>query len=55
MSLVEILQNYGNVHVDDNHEVDDNERDKVDDGYEGMTAVAIGKIPVVGVTVRRSD
>ena len=31
MSLVEILQNNGNVHVDDNHKVDDDETDNEDE------------------------
>lgn len=31
MGLVEVLKNYGDVHVDYNHKINDNERDKVDD------------------------
>ncbi len=31
MGLVEVLENNGNVHVDYNHKINDNERDKVDD------------------------
>ena len=53
VGLVEVLQNDGDVHVDDNHEVDDDEGDKVDDGDEGEAAVAVGQVLVVGVAVRR--
>ena len=55
MSLIEILQDDGNVHVDDNHEVDNDERDEVDDGHEGMAAVAVGQPFVIWITVGRSD
>ena len=43
MGLIKILENDGDVHVDDNHEVDDDEGDKVDDGDEGKATIAIRK------------
>ena len=51
MSLIEILQNDGNVHVDHNHEVDDDERHKEDDGDEGEATVSVGQILVLWITV----
>ena len=51
VSLIEILQNDGNVHVDHNHEVDNDKGDKVDDGDEGEAAVSIRKVFVVRITV----
>ena len=53
MCLIEVLENDGDVHVDHNHEVDDDEGDKVDDGNKGESAIAIWKIFVVGITVWR--
>ena len=53
MSLIKILQNDGNVHVDHNHEVDNDEGDKVDDGDKGEATVSVGKMFVVRITVRR--
>ena len=53
MCLIEVLENDGDVHVDHNHEVDDDEGDKVDDGDKGESAIAIWKIFVVGITVWR--
>lgn len=49
--LVEVLQNDGNVHVDHNHVVDDDEAGEVDDGEEGVPAVAVRLVPVVGIAV----
>ncbi len=43
MGLVEVLENNGNVHVDYNHKVDNNERDKVDDWNKGKATVSIRK------------
>ena len=51
MSLIEILQNDGNVHVDHNHEVDNDKGDKVDDGDEGEATVAVWQILVLWITV----
>ena len=53
MSLIEILQNDGDVHVDHNHEVDNDKGDKVDDGNEWETTVSVGKVFVVWITIRR--
>ena len=53
MCLIEVLENDGNVHVDHNHEVDDDEGDKVDDGNKGEPTVTIWKIFVVWITVWR--
>ena len=53
MGLIEILQDDGDVHVDHDHEVDDDKGHKVDDGYEGEAAVPVGKLRVVRVTGRR--
>ena len=53
MSLIEILQNDGNIHVDDNHEVDNDKGDEVDDGNKREAAVSVWKILVVRVTVWR--
>jgi hypothetical protein len=55
MSLIEVLQDDGDVHVDDDHEVDDDEGDEEDDGDEGVAAVAVWKVFVVVITIRRSD
>ena len=55
MGLVEVLQDDGDVHVDDDHEVDDDERDKVYDGNKWVATVAIGQVPIVWVTVGRGD
>ena len=41
MSLIEILQNDGNVHVDDNHEIDDDKGDKINDRNKRMAAIAV--------------
>lgn len=41
MSLVEIFQDDGNVHVDDNHVVDDDEGDKVDDGHKRVATIPV--------------
>ena len=49
MGLIKILENDGDVHVDDNHEVDDDEGDKVDDGHEGETTISIWKTLLVGM------
>ena len=51
MSLIEILQNDGDVHVDDNHEVDDDKGDKVDDGDKREATVSVRKVFVVRITV----
>ena len=51
MGLVEVLQYDSNIHVDDYHEVDNDEGDKVDDGDKGEAAVSIGKVFVVRITV----
>ena len=53
MGLIEILQDDGDVHVDHDHEVDDDKGHKVDDGHEGEAAVPVGKLLVVRVTVWR--
>ena len=42
VSLVEVFQDDGNVHIDHNHEVDDDERHKEDDCYEGESTVSVG-------------
>ena len=52
MSLIKILENDGDIHVDDNHKVDDYKGYKVDDGHEGEAAVSIWKLLVVWVAVR---
>jgi hypothetical protein len=44
VGLVEVLEDDGDVHVDDNHEVDDDEGDKVDDGDEGEAAVPVWEV-----------
>ena len=49
MGLVEVLQDDGDVHVDDDHKVDDDEGDKVDDGHEGETTISIWKTLLVGM------
>ncbi len=54
MSLVEVLQDDGDVHVNDDHEVDDDEGDEKDDGDKGVATVAVGKVLVMVVTIRRS-
>ena len=41
MSLIEVLQDDGNVHVDHNHEIDNNEGDKIYDGHKRMTTIPI--------------
>ena len=53
MSLIEVLQDDGNVHVDHNHEVDNDKGDKVDDGDEGEATVSVWKMFVVRITVGR--
>ena len=53
MGLVEVLQDDGDVHVDDDHEVDDDEGDEVHDGHEGVAAVAVGEALEVGVAIGR--
>ena len=55
MSLVKVLQDDGDVHVDHDHEVDDDEGDEVDDGHERVAAVAVGQPFEVRIAVRRSD
>jgi hypothetical protein len=44
VGLVEVFQDDGDVHVDDNHEVDDDKRDKVDDGDKGEAAVPVRQV-----------
>ena len=53
MSLIKVLQDDGDVHVDDDHEVDYDKGHKVDDGHEGEAAVPVWKLLVVRVAVRR--
>ena len=53
MGLIEILQDDGDVHVDHDHEVDDDKGHKVDDGHEGKAAVPVRKLLIVRVTVGR--
>ena len=40
--LVKIFEDDGDVHVDDNHEVDDDKRDKVDNSHKWVATVSIG-------------
>ena len=51
VSLIEILKNNGNIHVDNNHVINDDEWDKVDDCNEWVTTVSIRQVTVVGVTI----
>lgn len=53
--LVEVFQNDGDVHVDDNHVVDDDETDKIGDGKDGLAAIAVGQIVLILVAVGRLD
>lgn len=39
--LVEVFQNYGYVHIDDDHVADDNKWGKIGDRQKGTTTVAI--------------
>ena len=41
MGLVEVLQDDGDVHVDDDHKVDDDEGAKVDDGDDRKATVTV--------------
>ena len=49
--LVKVLQNDGNVHVDDDHEVNDDEGNEVYDGHEREPTVSIRLFLVVWITV----
>jgi len=49
--LVKVLQDDGDVHVDDDHEVNDDEGNKVYDGYEREPTVSIWLFLVVWITV----
>jgi hypothetical protein len=55
VGLVEVLEDDGDVHVDDNHEVDDDEGDKVDDGDEGEAAVAVWEVLEIFMKSRFRD
>lgn len=41
MRLVEVLENDGDVHVDDDHVADDDETGEVCDGEERVAAIAV--------------
>lgn len=53
MSLIEVLKNDSDVHVDNNHKVDDDEGHKIDDGNKWKSTVSIWKIFVVRIAVGR--
>jgi len=53
--LVEVFQNDGDVHVDDNHVVDNDEANKIGDGKDGLAAIAVGQIVLILVAVGRLD
>ena len=55
MCLVEIFQDDGDVHVDDNHEIDDDEGDKINDSNKRMTTIAIRQSSIFHVTVWRGN
>ena len=46
MCLIEILKNNCDVHVNHYHEVDDDERHKIDNGYKREATVAFGSKPI---------
>ena len=52
MRLIKILQDDSNVHVNDNHVIDDDKWDKVDDGHKRMTTITIGQVPVMRIAIR---
>ena len=53
MCLIEILKDDSNVHVDHNHEVDNDERHKINNGYKREAAVSIWKVFIIWITVGR--
>lgn len=53
VGLVEVLQQDGDVHVDDDHRRKDDERDKVESGQHGTATVAVRQIVVLHVAIRR--
>lgn len=54
MRLIEVLQDDGDVHVDDDHVADDDEGGEVGDGEEGAAAVAVVAV-VAELTLWRLD
>ena len=55
MSLIEIFKNDGNVHVDDNHVINYDEWDKVDNCHERVSTIPVWKVTIVGVTIGWGD
>lgn len=55
MGLVEILQQHGDVHVDDDHGREDDERDEIKRGQDGTAAVAVRQVMVGDVAIGRLD
>ena len=55
VGLVEVLQEDGDVHVDDNHRGEDDEGDQVERGQHGTAAVAVRQIVIGHVAVGRLD
>lgn len=51
--LIEIFQNDGNVHINDNHVTDYYETGEVGDGQQGMATIPVGLSVKVWITVRR--
>ena len=51
MRLIEIFKDDGDIHIDDNHEVDNDERHKIDNGYKREATVSIRKVFIEWITV----
>ena len=55
VSLLEVLQQDGNVHINDDHGREDDERDQVERGQRRITAIAVRQILIIQITVGRLD
>ena len=50
--LVKILKNDCDIHIDHNHEIDNDKRHKIDDCYERVATVAVWQSSIIWITVR---